>query len=80
VPVARSGSGWDNTAGVVDNDAEIAFPPCASGSDAISHASTGTAHTSTGKVLVAGALTTPLAVSVGIAPKFAAGALTITVA
>lgn len=79
-PVARSGSGWDNTAGVIDNDAEIAFPACTSGSDTITHAATGTAHTSTGKVLVAGALTASLAVSTGIQPRFAAGALVVTVA
>lgn len=78
--VARSGSGWDDTAGVVDNDAEIAFPPCTGGSDTISHASTGRDVSGTGLLFVAGALTAPLAVSTGITPRFAAGALTITIA
>lgn len=80
IPVARSGSGWDSVAGVVDNDAEIAFPACSGGSDNITHASTGTANAGTGKVLVAGALTASLAVSTGIQPRFAIGALVISVA
>jgi len=80
VAVSRSVSGWDNTAGVVDNDAEIAFPACTGGSSTVTHVSTGTAASGTGKVLVAGAATAPLAVSTGIQPKIAAGALTITIA
>lgn len=76
--VARSGSGWDDTAGVIDNDAEIAFPACTGGSDTISHALTGRDVSGTGLAFVGGALTASLAVSTGIQPKFAAGALTIT--
>ncbi len=78
--VARSTSGWDDVAGVVDNDAEIAFPACTGGSDTITHASTGRDVSGTGLLFVAGALTASLAVSTGIQPKFAAGALTVTIA
>jgi hypothetical protein len=79
-PVARSGSGWDNTSGVVDNDAEIAFPACTGGSDTISHVGTGTAVSGTGKLLIPGAASANLSVSTGITPRIAAGALVITVA
>jgi hypothetical protein len=78
--VARSTSGWDDVAGVVDNDAEIAFPACTGGSDTISHVSTGRDVSGTGLLFVAGAVTSSLAVSNGITPRFAAGALVITIA
>lgn len=78
--VARSASGWTDTAGVVTNDAAIEFPAASGGSDTISHVGTGTAATSTGSIIVAGAVDSPLAVSTGIQPRFAISALEITVA
>lgn len=80
VAVARSASGYTDTAGVVTNDAAITFPTCTGGSSTVSHVGCGTASTSTGVMIVAGALTSSLAVSNGIQPQFAISALTVTVA
>ena len=62
----------------VENAAEVAFPQCTGGSNTITHFAVGTKATGTGKVLYKGALTASLAVSNGITPSFAAGALTIS--
>jgi hypothetical protein len=78
--VARSASGWTDAAGVVTNDAEILFPTAASGTDTITHVGTGSVVSSTGVIIVAGATNITLNVAVGIAPRFAISALTITVA
>ena len=80
VAVARTTTGYTDTAGVVTNDAAITFPTCTGGSSTVSHVSNGTAHTGSGSVIVAGALTASLAVSNGITPQFAINALTVTVA
>jgi hypothetical protein len=78
VAVARSGSGWTVSANAVENAAEVAFPACTGGSNTITHASIGTASSGAGKVLASGALSASLAVSSGITPRFAAGALDFT--
>lgn len=78
VAVARSGSGWTVTANQVENAALVQFPQCSSGSATITHVGVGTAASSTGKLLYKGALGSSLAVSSGIQPQFAAGALTIS--
>ncbi len=80
VAVARSTSGFDNTGGVVDNDAEIAFPACTGSSSTVTHVGTGSASSGTGGLCVAGAATASLSVSTGITPRIAADALVITVA
>lgn len=80
IPVARTTSGYTDTAGVVTNDAAITFPACTGGSSTVTHVGNGTAHTSTGVLIVAGALTASLAVSNGITPQFAINGLTVTVA
>lgn len=76
--VARSTAGWSVASGVADNDAEIAFPQAASGSETETHFGIGSDASGTGNLFIWGALSVGLAVSVGIAPKFAAGALDIT--
>lgn len=78
--VARSASGWTDTAGVVTNDAIIAFPACTGGSDTITHVGTGSVVSAAGVLIVGGATTASLAVSNGITPQFAISALSITVA
>jgi len=79
VAVARSASGWTDTAGTVVNDAEIAFAACTGGSDTISHVGLGSASSGTGVLIIGGALTASLAVSSGITPRFAISALSIDV-
>lgn len=74
--VARDGSNWAGSAGAWDNEAAITFDPCSGGSSTITHFSVGTDPTGAGKVLFVG--TCSLAVSSGITPQFAAGALDIT--
>jgi len=74
--VARSTAGW-TIAGtaptVADNDAAITFAEATSGSDTITHFGIGTDSSGAGKLMYSGALTTSLAVSVGITPQFNAG-------
>lgn len=76
--VARTSGGWDVAGLVADNAAAINFPACASGSATAAHAGLGFAVSGTGKLLYFGALTASLAISAGITPSFAAGALTFT--
>jgi hypothetical protein len=79
VAVARTTSGWTAaTAGATDNVAAIEFPECTGGSNTITHFAVGTAASGTGKVLYKGQLTSSLAVSTGITPSFAIGALDVT--
>lgn len=80
VAVARSGSGWTVTNNTADNTSAITFGACTAGSETIRYFaiwkdnSTGTdSHR-----LYWGQLTSDLAVSSGITPEFAAGALDVT--
>jgi hypothetical protein len=79
VAVARTSGGWTVTNNSVENAAEIAFPQCTGGSSTVTHFAIGTAPSGTGKVLISGALTSSVAVSTNITPRFAAGALTATI-
>lgn len=78
VAVARSAGGWTVAANVGSNAAAIVFPECTGGTNTITHFGIGTDASGTGKLLLYGALTSSLAVSNGITPQFAIGALTIT--
>ena len=78
VAVARSGSGWTVSGGSVTNAALVQFPQCSSGSSTVTHVGVGTAANGTGKLLYKGALASPLSISTGIQPQFAANALTVT--
>jgi hypothetical protein len=79
VAVARTTGGWvAATAGATDNVAAITFGSCEAGTNTITHFSVGVAATGTTKILYKGALTASLAVSAGIAPEFAIGALDVT--
>lgn len=79
VAVARSGAGWTVASNAVTNAALIQFPQCSSGTNTVTHFAVGTAaYAGAGKILYKGQLTSPLSVSSGIQPQFAAGDLDIT--
>lgn len=78
VSVARSTSGWSVASGVADNDAAITFPACTGSSSSVTHFGIGSDETSTGNLFLKGATSATLAVSSGITPEFAAGALDVT--
>lgn len=78
VAIARSSGGWTITTNSNANAAAINFPACTGGSNTITHFGVGTATSGTGVLLYSGALTSSLAVSNGITPSFAIGAITIT--
>jgi predicted extracellular nuclease len=76
--VARS-TGWDAASGgATANAATISFPQCGASGATLTHVSTGTTVSGATPVWHYGALNSPLAVSSGITPQFAAGALTVT--
>lgn len=60
------------------NTGLIQFPVCSSGSETITHVSIVTTTSGAGQILYSGALTASRAISSGIQPQFAIGALTIT--
>ena len=76
--VARSTSGWTVASGVADNDGAINFPQATGGSETETHFGVGSDVSGTGNLFLWGALTSSLAVSSGITPSFAAGALDVT--
>ena len=78
VTVARTSGGWTVSGNTASNTALIQFPQCTGGTNTITHVAVGTASSGTGQILYSGALTASLAVSSGIQPQFAAGALTLT--
>lgn len=78
VAVVRTSSGWTVTANAVTNVAAVLFPTCTSGTPTITHFGIGVAISGAGQLLYSNALTTPLAVSTGIAPEFAIGEIDVT--
>lgn len=78
VSVARSTAGWSVASGTADNDAAITFAACTSGSETETHFGVGSDASGAGNLFLWGALAASLAVSTGITPQFAAGALDIT--
>lgn len=81
VAVARSGAGWTVSGNSVSNAAAVTFPACTGSSATCTYFAIGRATTGgTGEIIVSGALTSPssLAVTTGITPSFAIGALTTT--
>lgn len=79
VAVARTAAGWTVSGNGVTNVADILFGECTAGSSTITHFGIGTAATGAGKLMIYVPLTASLPVTVGIAPKFAAGAISVTV-
>lgn len=78
VAVVRSGSGWTVSGNEVTNAAAVTFPACTGGSSTVTHFGIGTDSTGAGNLLFYGALTASLAISNGITPSFAIGALSVT--
>ena len=78
VSVARTSGEWAVTADTADNVNPVAFPACSSGSGTITHFGIGSDATLAGNLFFSGQLGTPLAVSTGITPSFAAGTLDCT--
>ena len=78
VAVARTTGGWSLSGQTISNVAAINFPACTGGSETETFVGVGTASSGTGALLWAGPLTASLAVSNGITPSFAIGALTVT--
>jgi hypothetical protein len=78
VSVARSTSGWSVASGTADNDSAITFPACGGGSDTETHFGVGSDSSGSGNLFLWGALAASLAVSNGITPSFASGALDVT--
>lgn len=79
VAVARTSGGWTRSVSTVSNTALVQFPQATGGSATVTHFGIGTDLSGTGNLLLKGALTSSLAISSGIQPQFAAGALTATV-
>ncbi len=77
--VARSGAGWTVAGGTGDNDSAITYPAATGGSETEDQFGMGSAVSGAGNLQIYGSLTSTLAVSSGITPEFAAGALDISV-
>jgi hypothetical protein len=75
---ARNTTQWTVTANTADNDLAITYPQATSGSETETHFGIGSASTAAGNLFFYGALSASLAVSTGITPEFAAGALDVT--
>lgn len=80
VAVARALAQWTVTNDTVENDNAITFPQATGGSETETHFGIGSDLSGTGNLNLKGALNSSLAVSSGITPEFAAGALDISVA
>jgi hypothetical protein len=81
VAVARSTAGW-TVSGTAPtqavNDAVVTFPACTGGSNTITYFGVVETSSGAGALYFSGALSASLAVSSGITPSFAAGALVVT--
>lgn len=78
VAVARTVGGWTVSGNTVSNAALVQFAQCGVTGATLTHFGVGTDASGAGKLLYSGALTSPLAVSSGIQPQFAAGDLDVT--
>lgn len=78
VAVARSSGGWTEASGTITNAAAVTFALCTGGSNTITHFGVGRATSGAGELLYSGALSASLAVSNGITPSFAIGALSVS--
>lgn len=79
--VARSTGGWTSAGSSptnMSNAAAVTFPACGVTGETETYFSVGTASSGTGSILWGGALTNSLAVSLGITPSFAIGALVLS--
>lgn len=79
IAIARTAGGWTRSVSTISNTALAQFAQCTGGSATVTHFGVGTDLSGAGNLLLKGALTSSLAISSGIQPQFAAGALTATV-
>lgn len=75
---ARNTTQWTVTGNTADNDNAIDFPQCGATGATLTHFGLGSDTSGAGNLFLYGALTSSLAVSNGVTPSFAAGALDIT--
>lgn len=78
VAVARTAGGWTCSTDTASNTAAITFPACTASSATCTYCSIGVASSGATAMLYSGALTSSLAVSIGITPSFGIGGLTVT--
>jgi hypothetical protein len=78
IPIARSGSGFTVAGNTAQNAVECLFPTCTGGSETATHLSIGVNASGASKILYKGALSSTLAISNNIAPRFAINAITVT--
>lgn len=76
--VARSTAGWTVASGTADNDGAITYATGGASGATITDFGIGSDSTGAGNLFLYGALTASLAVSSGITPSFAIGALDVT--
>jgi len=78
VLVTRDASGFTVSGNQVSNAAEVTFPECTAGSEAINYVAVGIAASGATQILYSGALTGALNVSALITPRFAIGTLIVS--
>jgi hypothetical protein len=78
VSIARDTSNWTVTNDVADNDSTITFATCGVTGATVTYFLLGSATSGAGNHFLNGALSASLAISSGITPSFAAGALDCT--
>lgn len=78
VTVTASSGFTAASGGSTSNTGLIQFPECTSGSETITHVGIVTTVSGAGQLIYSGALTASRAISSGIQPQFAIGALVIT--
>jgi hypothetical protein len=77
VAVARSSAGFTISGNSASNAALVALPAATGGSSTVTHFGVGSASSGAGNLFFSGALSASLAVTSGITPQFAIGALVI---
>lgn len=77
IAVARTAGGWTVSGSNASNTAIITFGACTAGSSTITHFGIGSDVSGAGNLFLSGTVTPNLAISVGITPSFAIGALDV---
>ena len=75
---ARNTTQWTVTGNTADNDNAIGYPTCGATGATLTHFGLGSATSGAGNLFLYGTLTASLAVSNGVTPSFAAGALDVS--
>jgi len=76
--VARNSGGWTVSGNQASNTAAVTWPAATGGSETATYFGVGSASSGAGVLYYSGALTAGLAISSGITPEAAIGALTVT--